>query len=76
MEEHIINLDDNIRIVYKHNSFYYVISWIERRKNKNSPWVELKDGDILQSSTIIDHLISHIVFSDIEKNILIDGRRF
>lgn len=69
MEEHIINLDDNIRIVYKHNSFYHVLAWIERRKNKNSPWVELKDEDILQNSTIIDHLISHIVFSDIEKNI-------
>lgn len=37
MEEHIINLDDNIRIVYKHNSFYHVLAWIERRKNKNSP---------------------------------------
>ena len=69
MEEHVINLDDNIRIVYKHNSFYHVLTWIEHRKNKNSPWVELKDEDILQNSTIIDHLISHIVFSDIEKNI-------
>ena len=69
MEKHIINLDDNIRIVYKHNSIYHVIAWIERRKNENSPWVELKDEDILRSSMVTDYLISHIVFEDLGKRI-------
>lgn len=70
MIKRIIQIDDDVRIVYQCNSdFKKVEYWVEVLDWEADKWYEIDRDQFLYETTIFDRFMSHIVFKDIEEKV-------